>query len=131
MNKVIITFIFAFSYLLISQNLSASTQDSITNITKEALCKNWVLKEYKENGKNQELYEYEIEFFANGKYVEEEEGELDKGVWELNENKTVIVFDKNTLDQDEFLIVSFEPKKMVVKLFDETNYYQFILVPSE
>jgi hypothetical protein len=90
-----------------------------------------VLKEYKENGKTQSLYEYDIELFANGKYVETEEEETEKGTWELNENNTAIVFDKNTLDQDEWIIETLEPGKFVIKFSDDDKNYRFIMIPAK
>lgn len=131
MKKFTLTVAILIFIMITVQSGLASPSDSVKAITKEALCKNWVLKEYKENGKVQPLFEYEIEFFANGKYVETEEDETDKGTWKFNENKTAILFDVGTLDEDEFYIVSFDPEKMVVKLLDDDNFYHFMLVPEK
>jgi hypothetical protein len=63
--------------------------------------------------------------------VETEEGEYDKGTWKLNENNTSILFDVNTLDEDEFIIVSYEPEKLVVKFSDDNMNYRFTPVPAK
>lgn len=131
MKNFIFTFVFASLLLVLSQKTYANTLDSTITISKESICKNWVLKEYKENGKLQALYDYEIEFFSNGKYVETDDGETNKGVWKLNANMTKIIFDAGTLDEDEFIIINFEPKKMVVEYIDEDKIFHFILVTSE
>lgn len=129
MRKITLAITIIFFAILLAQNGYTSPSDSVITVTKENLVKMWVLKEWKENGKVQNMYDYEIEFFANGKYVETEEGETEKGKWEFNENKTSIVFDINTLDQDEWLIVNFEPEKLVVKFSDDDKSYQFTLIP--
>jgi hypothetical protein len=127
MKKITTAIIILFFSLLLGVNAYSNPADSVSTISKENLLKSWVLKEYKENGKTQELYDYEIEFFANGKYVETEDEETSKGLWELNDNS--IMFDKNSLDQDEWLIVSFEPEKLIIKFSDEDKNYQFLMVP--
>lgn len=127
-----ITFtVFAFLFLLVvmGNKSFALSKDSVQTISKENLCKEWVLKEYYENGKIQDIYDYEIEFKKNGTYKEEEEGEAGKGTWELNENSTSIIFDKNTLDQDEWIIVGFDADKLTVKFTDEEKNFKFILAP--
>jgi hypothetical protein len=127
MRKITTAIIILFFSFLLCPNANSSTKDSVSTISKENLLKTWVLKDYKENGKSQDLYEYEIEFFANGKYVETEEEETSKGIWELNDKS--IVFDKNSLDMDEWIIESFDAEKLVVKFSDEEKNYQFVLVP--
>ena len=129
MKKITTAVIILFFSFLLCPSANSSAKDSVSTISKENLLKSWVLKDYKENGKTQDLYEYEIEFFANGKYVETEEEETSKGIWELNDNS--IVFDKNSLDQDEWLIVNFEPGKLIIKFSDEDKNYQFVLEPSK
>jgi hypothetical protein len=131
MKKITTAIVILFFPFLLSVNVYSSPADSVSTVSKENLCKNWVLKEYKENGKAQNLYEYEIEFFTNGKYVETEEGETEKGVWEFNENNTAIVFDKSTLDQDEWIIEILEAGKFSVKFSDEDKNYRFIMIPAK
>ena len=131
MKKITTASIILFFSFLLCANGYSNPLDSVNIVTKENLIKMWVLKEYKENGKIQDLYEYEIELRLNGSYSETEEDETTKGTWELNENNTSIVFDKNTLDQDEWLIVNLEPEKLTVKFSDEDKNYQFILIPSK
>lgn len=128
--KITISVLSALLFILLSGSVSyAETRDSVQTISIESLCKEWVLTEYYENGKIQDIYDYEIEFKKNGKYKEEDDGEAGKGTWELNENSTSFVFDKNTLDQDEWIIVSFTPDKLIVKFSDEDKNYKFVLVP--
>jgi len=115
--------------LLLGKITYAESRDSVQTISKESLCKEWILTDYYENGKIQDIYEYEIEFKKNGTYKEEDDGETGKGTWELNENSTSLIFDKNTLDQDEWIIVSFSPDKLVVKFSDDDKNYKFVLVP--
>jgi hypothetical protein len=130
--KITIPVLFAFLFLFISGNkLFASAIDSVQTLSKESLCREWVLKEYYENGKIQDLYDYEIELKKNGTYKEEDEGESGKGTWELNENSTSVIFDKGTLDQDEWIIVSIDADKLVVKFSDEDKNYKFLLVPNK
>lgn len=129
MKKITTAIIVLFFSVLFCVNVYSSPIDSVSTISKDNLLKTWVLKDYKENGKTQDLYEYEIEFFANGKYVETEEEETSKGIWELNDNS--IVFDKNSLDQDEWLIVNFEPGKLIIKFLDVDRNCQFVLEPSK
>lgn len=118
-----------FFLLFFGNNSFAISKDSVSTVSKENICKVWVLNEYYENGKKQDLYDYEIEFRQNGTYKETEEGEADKGSWEFNENLTSFVFDKNSLDQDEWIIVSFDADKLVVKFSDEDKNYKFVLIP--
>jgi len=128
--KITFTVLSLLLFLFIFGNKSfAQTKDSVQTITKETICKEWVLKEYYENGKIQDIYDYEIEFKKNGTYKEEEEGEAGKGTWEFNENFTSIIFDKNSLDQDEWIIVSFDTDKLTVKFTDEEKNFKFILAP--
>ncbi|MBI5402085.1 MAG: lipocalin family protein [Ignavibacteriae bacterium] len=128
--KIITTVFSVLIFLLLFGSSSyASSRDSVQTISKESLCREWVLTEYYENGKIQDIYDYEIEFKKNGKYKEEDDGEAGKGTWELNENSTSFIFDKNTLDQDEWIIESFSPDKLVVKFSDEDKNYKFVLVP--
>jgi len=115
--------------LLLNINLIACPQDSIATVSKDNLCKTWNLKELTENGKSQDLYEYQIVFNADGTYSETEEGDIEKGIWELNDNSTSIIFDKNTPDQDEWVIVNFDNEKLIVKFTDEDKNFQFTLIP--
>jgi hypothetical protein len=118
-----------FFLLLFGNNSFAVSKDSVQTISKDNVCKVWVLKEFYENGKKQDLYDYEIEFRQNGTYKETEEGETEKGIWEFNEGLTSFVFDKNTLDQDEWIIVTYETEKLIVKYSDEDKNYKFVLIP--
>jgi hypothetical protein len=89
----------------------------------------WEISEYKENGKIQELPNYEIEFFDDGTYTAIEEEEFDNGKWSLSEDNSLIIFDINTISQEEWIIESIDSVKIVVKLSDEGNMYEYTFVP--
>ena len=130
--KLFISVITVVLLVLLAGNITfATTKDSTAAFSKENLCKVWVLKDFKEDGKAQDLYDYEIEFKSNGVYKETEEGDTEKGVWELNDSGSSIIFDKGTLDQDEWLIVNLNSDKLIVKFSNEDKNCQFILVPEK
>ena len=131
MKIIIPVFTLLFLFLFAGNDSFAFSKDSTAVYSKESLCKVWTLKDFKENGKSQDLYEYEIEFKLNGSYKESEEGDTEKGAWEMNEAGTAIIFDKNTLDQDEWLIVSMDAEKLIIKFSDDDKVCQFILVPEK
>ena len=108
--------------------VNAQTSDS--SDIKSKLNKYWELKEFKENGKTQDLPEYLIEFKPDGTYYSIEEDEPDNGAWTLNDDNTKIIFDKDTQDEEVWTIISLEDSKLVVKFTNEGKNYQYTLLPA-
>lgn len=100
------------------------------NKTKTFIINKWDLSEYKENGKVQELPNYEIEFFDDGTYTAIEEEEFDNGKWNLSEDNSLIIFDINTINQEEWIIESIDATRIVVKLSDGGRTYEYTFIPG-
>lgn len=101
----------------------------VLNETNSFIINKWEITEYKENGKVQELPNYEIEFFEDGTYAAIEEEEFDNGVWNIGENNGKLIFDENSVNREEWNIVSMEAKKIVVKFTDEGKTYEYTFIP--
>ena len=101
----------------------------VLNETNSFIINKWEITEYKENGKVQELPNYEIEFFSDGTYAAIEEEEFDNGVWSLGENNGKLIFDENSINREEWSIVSMDAKKIVVKFTDEGKTYEYTFIP--
>ncbi len=97
--------------------------------TAKILCVRWDLAEYRENGKVQELPNYEIEFFSNGKYNALEETDYDEGFWTLSNDNSKIIFDEGTKYQEEWNIISIDAKMFKVKFNSERIKYEYTFVP--
>ena len=127
-KTVLFSIIFSAIFFFLSFKVNAQTSDS--SGIKSQLCRYWELKEYKENGKTQELPEFLIEFRSDGSYYSIEEDEPDSGVWTLNDDNTKIIFDANTPSEDAWYIVSLEETKLVIKFSSEGKNYQYTLLPA-
>jgi hypothetical protein len=101
----------------------------VLNETNAFIINKWEISEYKENGKVQELPNYEIEFFEDGSYAAIEEEEFDKGTWILGESNSKLIFDDNSPNREEWNIVSMDAKKIVVKFTDEGKTYEYTFIP--
>jgi hypothetical protein len=101
----------------------------VLNETNSFIINKWEISEYKENGKVQELPNYEIEFFEDGSYAAIEEEEFDNGAWNLGENNSKIIFDENSPSREEWNIVSMDAKKIVVRFTDEGKTYEYTFIP--
>jgi hypothetical protein len=101
----------------------------VLNESNSFIINKWEITEYKENGKVQELPNYEIEFFEDGTYAAIEEEEFDNGVWNIGENNGKLIFDENSVNREEWNIVSMEAKKIVVKFTDEGKTYEYTFIP--
>lgn len=101
----------------------------VLNESNAFIINKWEITEYKENGKVQELPNYEIEFFADGTYSAIEEEEFDNGVWSIGENNGKLIFDENSVNKEEWNIVSLDAKKIVVKFTDEGKTYEYTFIP--
>jgi len=97
--------------------------------TAKKLCARWDLTEYKENGKAQELPNYEIEFLINGHYNAIEEEEYDEGTWIMNEDNSKIIFDAGTEYQEEWTILNIDAKMIKVKFTSEGKRYEYTFGP--
>jgi len=97
----------------------------VLNETNSFIINKWEINEYKENGKVQELPNYEIEFFEDGTYSAFEEEDIDNGTWNLGEGNAKLIFDDNTPNREEWNIIIFEPKKIVFKFSDEGKTYEY------
>ena len=126
-SVLFLSIISAIFFFLCSQ-VNAQTSDS--SDIKSKLNKYWELKEFKENGKAQDLPEYLIEFKPDGTYYSIEEDEPDNGAWTLNDDNTKIIFDKDTQDEEVWTIISLEDSKLVVKFTNEGKNYQYTLLPA-
>lgn len=149
MVRALIVFIFAISLFAESKALTSmdstyviNTDSSVVepvqmyvpkvpvlNETNEFIINKWEITEYKENGKVQELPNYEIEFFSDGTYSAIEEEEFDNGVWSLGENNGKLIFDENSINREEWSIVSMDAKNIVVKFTDEGKTYEYTFIP--
>ena len=89
----------------------------------------WEISEYKENGKVQDLPNYEIEFFEDGSYQAIEEEDFDNGAWNIGENNSAIIFDDNSPNSEVWNIVSFDAKKIVVKFTSGGSTYEYTFIP--
>jgi hypothetical protein len=101
----------------------------VLNETNSFILNKWEISEYRENGKLQELPNYEIEFFEDGTYAAIEEEEFDNGVWNLGGNNTQLIFDDNSPNREVWNIVSMDAKKIVVKFTDEGKTYEYTFIP--
>jgi hypothetical protein len=97
----------------------------VLNETNSFIINKWEINEYKENGKVQELPNYEIEFFEDGTYSAIEEEDFDTGTWILGEGNSKLIFDDNTPNREEWNIISFDSKKIVFKFSDEGKTYEY------
>lgn len=97
--------------------------------TAKMLCARWDLSEYRENGKVQELPNYEIEFSPDGKYNALEEQDYDEGYWTMSEDNSKIIFDKGTQYQEEWTIVSVDAKTFKIKFTSDGKRYEYTFVP--
>lgn len=149
MVRALIVFIFAVSFFAESKALTSmdstyviNTDSSVVepvqmyvpkvpvlNESNGFIINKWEITEYKENGKIQELPNYEIEFFPDGTYSAIEEEEFDNGVWSLGENNGKLIFDENSINREEWSIVSMDAKKIVVKFTDEGKTYEYTFIP--
>jgi len=127
-KNVLFLTIFSAIFFFLSFQVKAQTSDS--SGTNSVLCRYWELKEYKENGKTQELPEFFIEFRSDGSYYSIEEDEPDSGVWTFSDDNSKIIFDINTEAEDEWVIVNLEENKLVVKFSSEGKNYQYTLLPA-
>jgi len=101
----------------------------VLNETNSFIINKWEISEYKENGKVQDLPNYEIEFFEDGSYQAVEEEDFDNGAWNLGENNSQIIFDDNSPNREVWNIVSFDAKKIVVKFTSEGSTYEYTFIP--
>jgi hypothetical protein len=101
----------------------------VLNESNAFIINKWEISEYKENGKVQELPNYEIEFFEDGTYAAIEEEEFDNGAWNIGDNNSKIIFDDNTPNREEWNIVSMDAKKIVVRFTDEGKTYEYTFIP--
>jgi hypothetical protein len=101
----------------------------VLNESNAFIINKWEISEYKENGKVQELPNYEIEFFNDGTYSAIEEEEFDNGAWNLGANNSKLIFDDNSPNREEWNIVSMDAKKIVVKFTDEGISYEYTFIP--
>lgn len=97
----------------------------ILNESNSFILNKWEINEYKENGKVQELPNYEIEFFEDGTYTAIEEEEFDNGTWNLSPENSKLIFDDNTPNREEWNIISFDANKIVFRFTDEGKTYEY------
>ena len=66
------------------------------------------------------FYETELtgtmEFKSDGTYKAIDDGDTTEGTWELSSDKTKIIMDKGTADEDEASIISFSSSKMTLEI---------------
>lgn len=117
-----------FIFFIFCNITNAQTADS--SGIKSKLYRYWELREYKENGKAQDLPEFLIEFKSDGNYYSIEEDEPDTGTWVISDDETKIIFDKDTENEDVWNIISLEDSKLVVKFSNEGRSYQYTLLPA-
>ncbi|MCX6163674.1 MAG: hypothetical protein NTU73_02240 [Ignavibacteriae bacterium] len=106
-----------------------NTTETTLSGTAKMLCARWDLSEYRENGKIQELPNYEIEFLPNGTYNAMEESDYDEGAWILSEDNSKIIFDADTEYREEWTIVSLGDKLIKVKFTSDGNKYEYMFGP--
>ena len=128
MIKTVILVLALFAFVFVNYAKS-NTTDSTTPGAKDILCKKWELKELKENGKTQDLPDFQIFFSEDGTYSLIEEDDTDNGVWAFSEDNSKVIFDKDTPDQDEWTIVTLEKEKLNFKLTEEGKKYEYIFIP--
>lgn len=107
----------------------SEAKEIILSETGKMLCARWDLSEYRENGKVQELPNFEIEFFTNGKYNMLEEQDYIEGMWQLSEDNSKIIFDEGTEYSEEWTIVNTDAKAFKVKFSAEGKKYEYTFVP--
>lgn len=139
------------SAIILSGNLSVSAQTEITSSKTECnkysfgitsimpvtiltdsnsfIINKWEMSEYKENGKVQELPNYEIEFFEDGTYSAVEEDDFDEGMWNIDEGNTKFIFDDSSPYREEWNILSMDAKKIIFKFTDGGKTYEYTFVP--
>jgi len=104
-------------------------KEIVLSETASMLCARWDLSEYRENGKVQELPNYEIEFFPDGKYNAMEESDYDEGWWIMSEDNSKIIFDEGTQYQEEWTIVNADTKTFKIRFTSEGQKYEYTFVP--
>lgn len=97
--------------------------------TGKILCARWDLSEYKENGRTDELPNFELEFFPDGTYNMLEEQDYMEGTWIMSEDNSKIIFDEGTEYSDEWTIVNVDAKMFKVKFTSEGKRYEYTFVP--
>jgi hypothetical protein len=97
--------------------------------TAKMLCARWDLSEYRENGKVQELPNYELEFFSDGKYNALEEQDYDEGYWTMSDDNSKIIFDEGTEYREEWTVVSVDAMMFKVRFTSEGKKYEYTFVP--
>ena len=101
----------------------------VLNETNNFIINKWEISEYKENGKVDELPNYEIEFFEDGTYSAIEEEDFDNGTWNIGANNSSIIFDELSTFSEVWNIVTLEPKKIVVRFSSEGKTYEYTFIP--
>lgn len=116
-------------YAEVDNSVFSYKQKQDTAETKNLLIKKWMLEQIIINGKKEEPSDFEIEFSPDGTYYLIENDEPEEGIWELDDETMVIIFNGGTDEEFIWQIVTLDDKKVVVKESYGKTVAVYTLVP--